>query len=201
MHLIVDFPPEILSQIFGSEYASFLVIRVWLCGSTTLNKKLSTGLSYLRLSLHHFATCKYPRLVSEFHNLRHFAITSRSNLVSDPSDWTRTMKSLPSTLISISIDSPDCEHCLSDFEANGAHTATSAQSELPTSTEGVPPALDLATLFPCLQTLSITESILLSSHRFTKLPATLTELTAAIGLIYNSDDKSAAHSLNFHEVY
>ena len=196
MQLIVDFPPEILSQIFGSEYTSYLVIRVWLCGSTSLNKKLSNGLSYLRLSLHRSATCKFPRLVSEFHNLRHFAMFSRSNLVSDPSDWARTIKSLPKTLVSLSLKSPSCHDCLTDFESNGAHMTTSAQSKLPTSIEDDLPVLDLARFLPCLQTLTISEDFKIPSHRLVKLPTTLTELTAAIRLIYNNEDKSLCRPLS-----
>ena len=109
---IVDFPSEVLSQIFGSKDSSYLVIKIWLCGSTTLNKKLSNGLARFDLSLHRFATCKFPRLVFEFYNLRHFALRSLKPLRSDPSDWTEVMKSLPKTLVSLSLHCPNSQHCL-----------------------------------------------------------------------------------------
>ena len=177
---IVDFPPEVLSQIFGSKYSSYLVIKIWLCGSSQLNKKLSNGLTYLNLALHQFATCKFPRLVFEFQNLRHFAIRSLKNMLNDPSDWTVVMKSLPKTLDSFYLHCPDSQHCLSDFEANKEN----------------PPALNLASLLPCLQMLSITADSALPSDRFAYLPPTLTELTADIRLIYNSPDKSLCRPLS-----
>ena len=178
---IVDFPSEVLSQIFGSKYSSYLVIKIWLCGSSTLNKKLSNGLTYLDLALHQFATCRFPRLVFEFYNLRHFAISSSTFLrqsVHRQSDWTHIMKSLPKTLVSLHLDCPDSQHCLSDFEAN----------------EENPPALNIASLLPCLQTLNIRESI--PSDRFAFLPPTLTDLTADIQLPYNSPDTSLCRPLS-----
>ena len=196
MQQIMDFPPEILSQIFGSEYTSYLVIRIWLCGSTTLNKKLSNGLSFLNLSLHQFATCKYPRLVSEFHNLRHFAIASPSNLVSGLSDWTEVMKSLPNTLISLSISSRDSWATLPDFEDFAESNPTADPAMLTSQQKDELRALNLASLFPRLQTLSITSSSQeMPSHWFTNLPTTLTELTAPIQLVYNHDDESLCNPL------
>ena len=196
MHSIMDFPSEVLSQIFGSEYSSCLVIKIWLCGSSTLNKKLSNGLSRLDLSLHRFATCKFPRLVSEFGNLRQFAISSPDNLMNDPSHWTGAMKSLPKTLVSLSLSSPDCRHCLTDYEATDAMVSTKSSPGPPTSAEDLQPVLDLTPLFPCLQALSISADGSIPSHRFTKLPTSLTELSAYISLIYRSPDESLCRPLS-----
>ena len=178
---IVDFPPEVLSQIFGSDSTSYLVIKIWLCGSLKLNEKLSRGLSYLDVAVHRFATCKFPRLVFEFQNLRHFVIRSSNKLLSDPSHWTGIIKSLPKTLVSLTISSLDNDQCLTDFDAVDAFSADTPV----TSPQGALPALNLASLLPCLQTLTfpfIGETI--PAHRFSCLPYSLTELNASINISY-----------------
>lgn len=197
MHGFADFPPEILDGILGSNDVSYVVIKLWLCGSLKLNEKLSRGLTFLQLDAHELSSCKLPRLVFELRSLRYLDVFSRTHLIGNAPKWSEAMKSLPNTLTSLTIICPDAANCLTDYgalspveeidlgDANWTHPQPSS-----------PPLLDFEPLFPRLQLLSIRVFAVgdppIPSDWLSKLPSSLTHLNAPLTMIYNDPNSQSS---------
>ena len=181
MFVISDFPPYVIDQIVGVQDTSYVVIKLWLCGSFQLNTKLSKGLNYLRLKCHKLGECRFPRLISQLTSLRHLTIHSRGNLAESKHDWPEIMRSLPNRLELLAIVSDDFDYCIWNYEdvENIPHKRT--------YTRGKPHVIEFATLFPRLHTLELLSPWgydPLSSELIPALPASLTHLYAALELSY-----------------
>lgn len=103
MFLFSDLPPYVFGQILGHHDASYLVIRLWLCGDPRLNTKLSKGLTTLTIVSHFFCSSPIPRLISELHQLRHLLVSSEGKLAPIDTDIHSIIKTWPSSLESITL--------------------------------------------------------------------------------------------------
>ena len=186
MFVISDFPPYVIDQIVGVQDASYVVIKLWLCGNSKLNDKLSKGLTFLDLKCHPLGRCKFPRLISQLVSLRHLAIFSFSNLVETFHDWPKIMRSLPHTLEYLAITSYDFDDCIWN-SVDVDHVPET------TYTRGKSHAIEFETLFPRLHTLVIHLAVHLASvspELIPALPASLTRLDAGLGLSYKNGSEN-----------
>ena len=192
MFVISDFPPSVIDQIVGVQDTSYVVIKLWLCGNLNLNDKLSNGLTCLNLECHPLGDCRFPRLVSQLTSLRHLHIGSQANLVETEYDWPEIMRSLPSTLESLSIASDDAEGCIWNWE----HFEDMSYKRETTYTRGESHAIEFETLFPRLHTLKLQPSgDHVSADLIPALPASLTHLDAPIALHHGWDGEDDYFSL------
>lgn len=180
---LAHFPPDILGLILGSESSSFLVLRLWTCGNTILNSKLSTGLTFLCLKAMWSGHRGIPTLIQEFTSLRYLSLHSRAELLKNPADWQKVIKSFPRTLETLKLCSGDSKFAL----LNASPNKDMIEPEYIYSTyeRGRSRFIDIGAYFPRLHTLGIdassTHSFWYSSvspSDFPALPPTLTRLIA-----------------------
>ena len=189
MLILSHLPAHIIAAIIGVRDTSYVVIKLWLCGSFQLNTKLSKGLTYLDLDCHQFGSFKLPRMIFQLTNLRHLSISSPS-LTTCNSEWPKIMRSLPQNLEFLSVlnnwksghhkieNGADLD-CIWNWDSDGIHKI---ETDFP---RGKSCAIDFASLFPRLHTLHVLSTRpCLSSDLFPALPTSLTYLDASIELCY-----------------
>lgn len=83
-----------------------MVLELWMTGDRTLQSKLRSAITHVRLTQFSGRPHRFPRLLSNFRSLRYLAIES-SQILLNPSEWQPVLRTLPPTLITLSIRSPD----------------------------------------------------------------------------------------------
>ena len=138
MMLLSHLPPPILDLIFGNSDYSYLIIKLWKTGNVLLCSQLAQGITYVNLRHHENLQSSYPRFLSCLPKLRTLSLYSNSNIIGESIDtWTDVLKHLPTTLESLTIESPDsCWSILSGQDTT-------------------PRLLPLACMYPALHTLGI----------------------------------------------
>lgn len=170
--ILSDFPTDLIDPIIGHSDSSYLVIKLWLCGDKKFNSRIARGLTYLNLKAHRFSSSTFPRLISNLRSLRHLSISSENALQKSPSDWPEVIKSLPSSLKSLSFS---CVEDPTHFFKRAVNT-TYLRGES---------YVDLNALFPRLDTLVLASGHTMTSDFFPALPASLTRLRAPVVINYS----------------
>lgn len=212
--------PEVLNLILGNESTSWMVLRLWKCGSTLLNAKLASAITYIDLRHSRLQEAQYPRFLSCFRHLRHLSLSSRLNLVSSTyPDLQREIEKLPKTLVSLTIESDNPKAPFLNY----APDWTSKDPRF-ISTEyqlGSSELINLNVLFPQLHTMGVltsggqhcalspadfpalpstlttlavhpTLNVALNAKCFSVLPRSLTHLLANVEIVFSNDDSRRA---------
>lgn len=174
MLLLCDLPSFVIDQILRSKDASYLAIKLWLCGNQRLCSKLSQGLTFLELHDHPLGASCFPKMVFKLQALAHLYISSPQSLVRLLHEWQSILRSLPNTLESLTI--------VGAFDPSNLD----AECDLITTKypRGASHAIELDSLFPRLHTLVIPTGTH-SSNLFPALPSSLTRLDATIHMRYD----------------
>lgn len=171
MTLFSELPAFTIDQILGHLDSSYLVIKLWLCGSTELNSKLAKGLTFLDLKPHPCLPCRIPLISSKLQALRYFSLSSEASVLAyHPLNMPQLLHSLPKTLEYLN---------LSNLPWNISELASPNHLDASTAT------VELATLFPNLRTLKASN---LTSEIFSMLPTSLTRLEGPLVLNYTKRD-------------
>lgn len=115
-------PSEILGVIFNGYSHSFLVIDLWMCGDSTLNKKLETGVTHLFLEQVSEVPKALPSVVYRLRSLRLLSVKSGSWLMKHPLDWPIARSRLPKTLETLNILSKDACFAFMNFAPDWSWT-------------------------------------------------------------------------------
>lgn len=162
--MLLKFPPEILASIVAYPGC---IITLWKCGDRILHSRLSSIVSSLTVSHIPMADFAPPKFLSQLPKLKELTLSSPKELLINPRNWDTTLKALPSTLKSLTIDSSDSHlafvtNLRFDTRGRAAYNASVIYC-------------DIGTIFPHLTSLTVgwTNQNLLSA-----LPPGLTSLTA-----------------------
>ena len=187
MLLLSDLAASVIGHILGQSDSSYLVIRLWLCGSKLLQRKLSTGVTFLDLKCHPLGSFPFPQVVSQLRQLRHISISTVLDLRQGPT-WPEILRSLPTTLESLAIAARDFRVCYANINRTTDHPIQTTYSR------GQSAAVELDRLFPRLHTLALSSTTSFraraTSDLFPALPSSLTRLDAPLALDY---DKAPSH--------
>ena len=89
----------VLGLIVDSSRSFYVYLRLYLCGNRSLNSKLSSGVTRIKLvGKGPLAISEFPRSVLSLCALRRLTIESTSPVVDDPLEWRNIINSLPPTL-------------------------------------------------------------------------------------------------------
>lgn len=160
MHLS-GFPYELLGLMLAYADVSHLSIRLWKCGDKSLNSKLASGVTHVELRLLNGINPKIPRVLSEFHALRHVTLYSARNFTED---WPSVITALPSSLKSLKIDCQDSSQAFALDDSEGQQVLLERGSST---------WKDISQFFPELHALSINRYVA-ASNIAASLPSTLT---------------------------
>ena len=153
MTILSELSADVLGEIIDSSKSFYIFLRLWLCGSKTLNSKLAQGVTRIRLvgkfPTPCFVLSKFPRSVLSLHNLRRLTVKSYYSLVESSLVWSDIIKSLPPTLERLHLSFPGSRLALLDYNVSYTSGAPS-NSSITSST-----LIDLHTLFPNLHTMHV----------------------------------------------
>lgn len=174
---LLHLPSEILASILSLPAVSHLPIRLWKTGNKKLMSKLQAGITSLELRPLYGWTFRMPFLVTQFVNLRHFAVSSTERIFSNPSQSVPFLKSLPQTLETLEFDTPDLEYLFvnSDYSTGSFRTHYKETRY----ERGISRYIDIGALLPLLRTLKLSShprNTVDASQLFPALPRTLTSL-------------------------
>ena len=190
-----NLPASVLGSMLESESYSFLVIRLWKCGSSVLNTKLASCVTRLQLTAELF-TCRFPRLILEMRGLRYLRVKSPGELTKNSKNWSSIAKNLPRSLEELHLDSKDAHLAFMNFAPKWRpkqHEYIAKQYPLGRSC-----FVDIASILPRLHTLEMRCSSApnaIHPSDLPGLPSTLTSLTATINFVYDTTYASI-HSTN-----
>ena len=179
MTILSELSADVLGEIIDSSKSFYMFLRLWLCGSKTLNSKIAQGVTRIRLEGNfpkpNFVLSKFPRSVLSLHNLRRLTIKAVRQFAESSLEWSDIIKLLPPTLERLHLSFPGSKHVLVDYEASCTSGAPLG-SPLESST-----LIDLHTLFPNLHTLHIDAGSPehhcgIPNELLSSLPPTLTRL-------------------------
>lgn len=176
----------LLDQILGPQL-SYAFLDLWLCGDRLLNAKLCAGLSSVDLIASGAVKNRFPRAVLELRALRHFKLYSHFNLKDSSKIWPVILRALPSSLKSLSLGIGLIRTILHNYEPQGENP----EPLLSHYGGSISPMVELCTLFPHLEVLSIDAWIISSASDLLALPTTLTHLSCDQLVI---DYKALAHT-------
>ena len=114
-HSLDQFPPEVLDLVLGTKTSSYLALRLWSCGNSILNSKLSSGITYINLKASWSLQIGFPSMLLNLPNLRYLSIKVKGNLMRHPLEWKGLILSLPSTLETLKFVCSDCDYILRNF--------------------------------------------------------------------------------------
>lgn len=197
--------PDVLDSMLANEHISHLAVRLWKTGNKSLMSRLASGLTRLELrpSSNDF---KVPSMVSELRRLRHFAISSNSCSLTDPSLWSNTLKWLPQTLETLELNFEGVHNVFWNYGPDLDNPSSSLiASSYP---RGVSHYVDLNAMFPSLISLKL-ENFEEGDYNdlYPALPSSLTALSTSQVSIHSSPFASLLPkslkrldcSLNFEE--
>lgn len=170
-----NFPPELVGHVLNWEDASFLCVRLWLCGSTRLNTKLSACITTMNLASHWSLQFGLPSALYSLRSLRSLTLKSAGKLMRSPVEWSLALAKLPETLTSLDIASLDSSESL--LNHGPGWTPTLPLTQPAQFSLGKSQFIDLAARFPHLLTLKLSEPF--CSTKLPALPPNLTFLRAA----------------------
>lgn len=105
-------PAEVLDNILSNLFVSHTVIKLWKSGSRLLQSKLANGITSVDFRGLSILPRFCPPMLSQLRSLRSFSLYSTENLVENPINWPKLLKSLPSSLETLSIVSRDASLAL-----------------------------------------------------------------------------------------
>lgn len=177
-------PVPILADIFDRDFSSFLVVSLWKCGDSTLNRKLVRAVTSLDLKdTKGDPTSRYPKLISGLTNLRSLRIDRGGDLLTATADELAHEMSLldGSKLETLTILSPTAEQVYRRCLAHPGSTSASL--------------LDLSFKFPALRSLTLASFMYAEPvNALPHLPPNLSFIRAA-GLNVALDSGSAFASI------
>ena len=185
-----NLPASVLGSMLESESYSFLVIRLWKCGSAVLNAKLASCVTRLQLKAELF-TCRFPRLILEMRGLRYLRVKSPGELTRNYSDWSSIAKNLPGSLEELRLDSKDAHLAFMNFAPQWQPNQRNyIETRYPL---GLSRFIDIGSILPRLHTLELRASNgpdSIQPFDLPGLPSTLTSLTATISFVYGTTNAS-----------
>lgn len=178
---LATLPPDIIGNILNGYSHSFLVIDLWKCGDSTLNKCLASGLTHLFLEQDSPVPMSFPTVVYNLRALRSLSVTSSSWLAKHPMDWSEVRSKLPKSLETLKLVALDVSFVFMNFAPdwsweNRAYVETDYAL-------GKSRFVDIETLLPSLRSLKLDPFRSYSSKRSIEiqdlpgLPSKLTRLS------------------------
>lgn len=182
--ILESVPTEILTRILSFQPISHKAIDLWLCGSSALQRRLQRAVSIIELvNPRKIAFVKLPLVLTEFRALKSLTIdrtwrgTTKS--LQFPRRTLQVLQSLSPALETLVLRFAQAPHLF--FPKASARFADNADTSAIRALLGAPEhPLDLASLFPRLQSLSFSRHDELHFVDLQCLPDTLTELCASI---------------------
>lgn len=108
-------PSELLGLILNGYSHSYLAIELWKCGDSTLNGRLSSGLTHLYLEQTSSIPCRLPSVVYCLRSLRFLSVVSCSWLMRHPLDWSEARSNLPKSLETLKLVAKDVPFVFMNF--------------------------------------------------------------------------------------
>lgn len=184
--LLASLPGEVLAQILSGP-ASHSVITLWKTGDSAMQAKLASSITGVELKAVRHSRASFPRLFCQFKSLRYLYIRSHHDLMKKTIDWPSLITSLPPTLETLRITSPDSNSAL--LRANARRSPSSGHC-----------LVDIERLFPRLHTLALKSRAarstpILEVADFSGLPSTLTSLDSSFQHNYSSYESRSFMSL------
>lgn len=159
-------PREVLDSILQYHACT---CSLWMCGDRVLQSRLCSTVTNLPLTRFSGNTFVFPEWLLQLSNLKSVALVSTDILVGNSPRWLDVLKSLPSSLESLTIDSKDSMEAFTDWDsAKGLSCYVSY--------------VEIATYFPNLTSLTLKgyEPHYLRNEFLSALPPTLTSLVLGI---------------------
>lgn len=160
-------PPDCLGLLFNDLSCSYLILRLWKCGDLLLNSKLAKSIAHIDLKHHERFRCHFPRLLSNFPQLRILSLSTKAANMSANDPSFEDLKALPKTLESLRVPA----------------TVLLDRSRYRPFANDLGRLNDVSSLFPSLLTLKVDvgplliPKLALFGSLFSHLPATLTHLS------------------------
>lgn len=175
-------PIEILDLTFGNEDFSYLLVTLWKCGDSQLNAKLARGITFLSLTSFWSEQVGLPKMLLQLGALRTLKLKSPGDFEKSTSQLVSLVKSLPKTLQTLELDGRQASLALLNVAPGWAeYEPNFIITEYPLGTSRM---IDMATLFPSLETLRIPT---LSVSDLPGLPPTLTLFEAELVRLHAGD--------------
>ena len=175
---------DVLGLMIDSSRSFYVYLRLYLCGNMSLNSKLSSGVTRIKLECReHYRFSRFPRSILSLRNLRRLTIKSTNNVLDNPLEWRSILNSLPPTLERLKLCFPESEMSLLDYAPHATEDdLTYIYKHYP---QGQSRLIDIGALFPHLHTLKIDDSSDLNEivpQDYLGLPPTLTFLGLGLQL-------------------
>lgn len=152
-------------------------LRLWICGNTVLNQKLSKGVAKLGLyTSMPSRLLKFPRSILSLRNLRSLTIESKFQIIKDPLEWRNIVPLLPPSLETLRLCFFGAYHALFDYAAHA--TKDNLQCIKRSYPLGQSRLIDFHALLPNLRTLDVDDKFgrEFEPGDILALPPTLTSL-------------------------
>lgn len=152
---LASLPPEILVQVL-SQSSSFLVVTLWKCGDSRVNRKLASNVTSVDLKDERWwTTSRYPKMLSKLPKLRSLTIRRASGPLLPVEELETELKKLPSELQQLTIFATGLDRMLL-FEATNDGISINERMrnwlELPTTAQ-------VEHYFPTLASLSTSNCV------------------------------------------
>ena len=172
---LISLSAEVIGHLLSSSSHSHLVIPLWKCGDTLLNKKIASHVTNVDLKDRNWSsTSRYPKLLSSLRCLRSLSIDRGSSPLMTPYNaFSEEIRKLPSTLTNLAISCFGAQKAFFNYDETGQHRLQT------TYALGDSNLFDMTTTFPSLLSLKISggdHNTSLSAYDFSGLPASLTKL-------------------------
>lgn len=148
---------DLLDLILRKSDLSHMVVKLWKCGSPSLNQALARSITFVDLRHTVLLPAKFPRMLSKLRSLRHLAIRSTSNLFETPEDGMLMLGMLPESLESLCIMAKDAPSSMLNYAPPRGSRDSSSPSSYALDYHGRGPShlMDLGGLFPRLSTFEL----------------------------------------------
>ena len=195
MTLLASLPQSIIDSILDAEMSA-CVIKLWICGDRSMQHKISTGVTTIKLvDRREFTLSRFPKFIEELHVLRELTIDRAGQTMPYYRNIPQHIQQLPPTLKKLIIRVTNSHRIIAP------PTLTDA-SILPLSTQI--PAINglnhlqwtLAGAFSQLETLELHFAEKWDYRALTLLPQSLTSLTMIESPKYASQDRSPSEPVD-----
>lgn len=177
---MLAFLPETIIDTILDQAMSPSVIKLWICGDRTLQHKISTGITKIKLVDHRtLTTGRFPKFIEELRSLRELTIDRDCRPMPYYRDIPQHIRCLPPTLKKLKI------RVLESYQIIYPHTPTTArissyEAGHPIDSDVMHPSWTFSSAFPQLETLYVHFYNKWKETDFALLPPSLTSLTVSL---------------------